>query len=108
MQIQATESARRAVTLVRSSGRTELVMVLSSGCCDSTSPYLYDNFLPEATSEQVGSIDGVPVYAPAWLARLYPGPQSLTIDATALPAEDSFSLETDHGLRFVLRARAAH
>jgi len=89
---------------VREGGRTNLVMVISSGCCDSTAPFLYDNYVPEATSEPVGEIEGIPVLAPEWIRKLYDGDSELTVDAIESPAEDSLSLESDLGRRFVLRA----
>ena len=82
-------------------------MVLSNGCCDSTAPYLYDNYIAEPGAQPVGDIDGVTVLAPAWLAKLYPDDNVLTIDVEQGVIEDSFSLETDFDCRFVLRAPAA-
>lgn len=104
MKIRATPQAEEAVRLVREGGRANLVMVLSSGCCDSTAPFLYDDYLPDRTASPVGEVAGVTVMAPQWLVRLYPGDDTFVIDATAGLAEDSFSLETNYDRRFVLRA----
>jgi len=104
VRIDATDAAARAVERVRASGRDDLVIVLSSGCCDSTAPFLYDHYIPEPGSEPVGELNGVRVLAPAWLARLYAGDETLVLDAEEDVVEDSFSLETEHGMRLVLRA----
>jgi len=107
MKISATPAVDSVIGRVRSDGRENLVMVLSNGCCDSTAPYLYDNYIPEPDSTPVGEVAGVSVVAPAWLVRLYPGDQPLTIDVEEGVIEDSLSLETEFDCRFVLRAPAA-
>jgi uncharacterized protein (DUF779 family) len=101
--VEATDAARETVRAVAALGRSELVIVLGSGCCDSTAPFLFDHYLPEADTQDVGRIDGVQVLSPAWLARLYPDDERLTIDAVEDPLDDSLSLETLLGRRFVLR-----
>lgn len=103
MRVMVTDAAADTVRRVRASGRDDLVIVLSNGCCDSTAPFLYDHYLPEPDSEPVGEIDGVPILAPAWIRALYPS-DALTVDVIESALEDSFSLETDLGRRFVLRA----
>jgi uncharacterized protein (DUF779 family) len=82
-------------------------MVLSNGCCDSTAPFLYDNYVTEPDAQPVGVVEGVTVMAPAWLLKLYPADDLLTIDVEQGVTEDSFSLETDFDCRFVLRAPIA-
>lgn len=103
MKVHVTDAAAAVVRRVRDSGRDDLVMVLSNGCCDSTAPFLYDHYVAEAGSEPVGAVDGVEILAPAWIRKLYDDDE-LTVDVNQSPIEDSFSLETDHGYRFVLRA----
>ncbi|MGZ4138910.1 MAG: DUF779 domain-containing protein [Actinomycetota bacterium] len=107
MRIQATEPASSVVRRVKAEGRDNLVMVLSNGCCDSTAPFLYDNYLTEPGAQAVGEVEGVTVMAPAWLMKLYPADDLLTIDVEQGVTEDSFSLETDLDCRFVLRAPVA-
>lgn len=105
VNVLATELARRVVRRVAASGRTDLVMMLGTGCCDSTAPYLYDRYEPARDAVRVGDVDGVPIYAPAFLARLYEKDR-LVIDALEDVVADSFSLETEHGCRFTLRLPA--
>ena len=107
MRVEATDPAAGVVRRVRDEGRDNLVMILSNGCCDSTAPYLYDNYTAEPDAAPVGEIAGVTVLAPAWLSKLYPGDELLTIDVEQGVIEDSFSLETDLECRFVLRAPGA-
>ena len=105
MKVGLTPAAADVVRRVRDIGRSELVMVLGNGCCDSTAPYLYDHYIPEPGSELVGECDGIPVLASAWLARLYPDDEALAIDVESGVLDDSMSLETEFDCRFVLRAR---
>ena len=107
MRVEATDSAATVVRRVREDGRDNLVMILSNGCCDSTAPYLYDNYTAEPGARPVGEVAGVTVLAPEWLSKLYPGDDLLTIDVEQGVIEDSFSLETDLDCRFVLRAPAS-
>ena len=88
---------------MRDEGQEELVLVLGTGCCDSTAPYLYSRYLPEPGSRPVGEVDGVPVLAPAWLADLYAGDEKLVIDVEEGVVNDSLSLESELDCRFVLR-----
>lgn len=103
MRISVTEPARRIVQRVRDEGRENLIMVLGSGCCDSTAPFLYDNYLPEPDSERIGEIEGVEILAPGWLAKLYSGDDQLIVDVDEGVVNDSFSLESEFDARFTLR-----
>jgi len=106
MNVTVTTAAEDMVRRVRAEGRENLIMVLGTGCCDSTSPFLYDNYLPEPDSQPVGTIDGVQIMAPKWLADLYPDGESLIVDVDAGIANDSFSLESEFDCRFTLRVPA--
>ena len=55
------------------------LMVLGTGCCDSTAPYLYDRYYPGSDVVRAGAVAGVPVFAHEWLARLY-GDGELVVD----------------------------
>jgi len=106
MNVTVTGAAEDIVRRVRAEGRENLIMVLGTGCCDSTSPFLYDNYLPEPDSQPVGTIDGVQIMAPKWLADLYPGSESLVVDVDSGVLNDSFSLESEFDCRFTLRVPA--
>ena len=103
MNVTVTGEAEKIVKRVREDGRENLIMVLGTGCCDSTSPFLYDNYLPEPDSQPVGMIDGVQIMAPKWLAQLYPGDEGLIVDVDPGVVNDSFSLESEYDCRFTLR-----
>jgi uncharacterized protein len=103
MLVSATPAAARVVDRVAASGRRELVMVLGTGCCDSTAPFLYDHYLVEPDAVRVGEVAGVPVFAHAWLAKLYAEARTLEVDVDEGVVNDSLSLESDLDCRFTLR-----
>lgn len=103
MRIETSPKAVEVVRRVIAGGRSNLVMVLGTGCCDSTAPYLYDNYLPEPDARPVGEIEGVAVLAPGWLADLYAGSSTLVVDVDEGLVNDSFSLESEYDCRFTLR-----
>jgi uncharacterized protein (DUF779 family) len=107
MRVRATDRAKEAVRVVAESGREDLVLVLGTGCCDSTAPFLYDRYYPGSDVVEVGRVAGVPVLAHRWLADLYIEDDGLELDVDENAVSDSFSLETEQGRRFILRVPAS-
>ena len=103
--MSATARAEAVVRKVATSGRQDLVMVLGTGCCDSTAPFLFDRYYPGPDVVEVGRVEGVPVFAHRWLADLYSEGDGLEIDVDERVVSDSFSLESDYDCRFTLRLR---
>jgi uncharacterized protein len=106
MYVRATADAEAVVRKVAEGGRQELVMVLGTGCCDSTAPFLYDRYYPGPDVIEVGHIAGVPVLANRWLADLYGDGDGLEVDVDEGVVNDSFSLESEYDCRFTLRVAA--
>jgi uncharacterized protein (DUF779 family) len=106
MDVRATANAEAVVRKVAEGGRQELVMVLGTGCCDSTAPFLYDRYYPGPDVIEVGRIAGVPVLANRWLADLYGDGDGLELDVDEGGVNDSFSLESEYDCRFTLRVAA--
>jgi len=102
MKVTGTDAAARIVDKAKRDRRGELVFTIGTGCCESTAPFLYEDFWPGPDSEQVGEVDGVPVYAPEYLRALYPADDGVVIDVVDDLAE-SMSIETEYGCRFILR-----
>ena len=102
MRVTGTDAAARIVERSRRDRTGALVFTIGTGCCESTAPFLYEDFWPGPDSEQVGEVAGVAVYAPSYLRALYPGDDGVTIDVEELMAE-SMSIETEYGYRFILR-----
>jgi uncharacterized protein (DUF779 family) len=103
VKVEATPQAEAVVGKVAASGREDLVMVLGTGCCDSTAPFLYDHYYPGADALEVGRIGDVPVFAHRWLADLYAEGDGLEVDVDEGVLNDSFSLESEYDCRFTLR-----
>ncbi len=102
MRITASARAAEVVAEMATRRSGTLTVTIGTGCCESTAPFLYEDFLPGADMEPVGSIDDVVIYAPGYLTRLYPGDQGPRIEVISDTGE-SLSVETELGLRFVLR-----
>jgi uncharacterized protein (DUF779 family) len=102
MQVEATAAARAVVERALTERSGTLTITIGTGCCESTAPFLYEDFWPGPDAEAVGEVAGVVVYAPEYLRKLYPGDQGATIDAIEVDAE-SLSVETAWGQRLILR-----
>jgi len=96
-----TEAATDAVERVRGELGDELTMLIGNGCCDSTAPFLFSRYAPGPAEARVGDASGVPVYLDAALADLFAG-REVVIDVRDDPGGDSFSAETELGLRFTM------
>jgi len=102
MKVAATPAAEAVVRRALTERSGTLTITIGTGCCESTAPFLYEDFWPGPDAEAVGDIAGVVVYAPEYLRKLYPGDQGATIDAVEVDAE-SMSVETAWGQRLILR-----
>jgi uncharacterized protein (DUF779 family) len=102
VKVTGTNAAARVVEKAKGDRRGTLVFTIGTGCCESTAPFLYEDFWPGPDSEQVGEVAGVPVYAPEYLRTMYLGNDGVTIDVVNEVME-SMSIETEYGVRFILR-----
>ena len=103
MHVTGTGPAARIVERSRRDRTGALVFTIGTGCCESTAPFLYEDFWPGPDSEAVGEVAGVPVYAPEYLRRSTPGHDGVVIDVEDGLMAESMSIETEYGCRFVLR-----
>jgi uncharacterized protein (DUF779 family) len=103
VRVQGTAAAARIVERAKRDRRGALVFTIGTGCCESTAPFLYEDFWPGPDQEQVGEVASVPVYAPAYLRALYPGGDGVVIDVEEGLMAESLSIETEYSCRFVLR-----
>lgn len=102
MRITATDRASAVVEWAKRVRAGRLTITIGTGCCESTAPFLYEDFWPGPDQATVGQVAGVEVYAPEYLRRMYPGAEGVVIDVTHEMAE-SLSIETEFGCRLVLR-----
>ena len=103
MKVTGTAAAARIVEQAKHDRRGALVFTIGTGCCESTAPFLYEDFWPGPDSEPVGDVGGVPVFAPEFLRALYPGDDGVVVDVEDGLMAESMSIETEYGCRFVLR-----
>jgi uncharacterized protein (DUF779 family) len=103
LRVTGTAAASRIVEQAKRDRRGALVFTIGTGCCESTAPFLYEDFWPGPDSEQVGEVAGVPVFAPEFLRGLYPGDDGVTVDVEEGCMAESMSIETEYGCRFILR-----
>jgi uncharacterized protein (DUF779 family) len=94
-----TPAASEALDRTRAARGAELTFVIGNGCCDSTAPFLFASYVGGPGEERVGEVAGVPVLLEASLVDLFDG-YEVVIDAGSDPGGDSFSCETELGLRF--------
>ncbi len=82
--------------------RGPLTMVIGNGCCDSTAPFVFEDYFAGAAEEQIAELDGgVQVMLDRALLDLFEG-REVVIDATEVAVADSFSCESELGMRFTL------
>ena len=99
--IKITPRAAEVVARVRAERSGTLSFTIDGGCCEGTAPHLFEDAVL-AGVESVGEAAGVPVYLQAAMTKLY-ADADVTIDVVDEPMSDAMSLETEYGLRFVLR-----
>ena len=103
MRVTGTAAAARIVERAKRDRRGALVFTIGTGCCESTAPFLYEDFWPGPDSESVGEVAGVDVFAPEYLRNLYPGDDGVVVDVEDGLMAESMSIETEYGCRFILR-----
>lgn len=102
MRVTASPRAAEVVAEMATRRSGVLTVTIGTGCCESTAPFLYEDFYPGADQEPVGEVAGVVIYAPEYLRRLYPGDQGPRLEVVDEMGE-SLSVETELGVRLALR-----
>ena len=102
--VRITPRAAAVVARVRRERTGPLTFTIDGGCCEGTAPHLFEHAVLTSAAEQVGEVEGVPVYLQPAMVPLYADAE-VTIDVIEEPISDALSLETEYGLRFVLRER---
>ena len=101
VSVVLTDAAADAVKRVRGELGDDLTLLIGNGCCDSTAPFLFSRYAPGSAETHVGDVAGVPVHLDAALVDLFAG-REVVIDVREDPGGDSFSAETELGLRFTM------
>ena len=99
-----TPAAAEVVQRVRAERGTsaaELSLVIGNGCCDSTAPFLFADYMAGPTERLVGEVEGVAILVDDAVAASFAG-REVVVDAREDPQPDSFSCEAELGFRFRL------
>ena len=99
IELVLTAAARDALERTREARGEDLAFVIGNGCCDSTAPFLFSTYMAGPAERHVGDVEGVPVLLDESLVDLFSG-YEVVIDAGPDPGGDSFSCETELGVRF--------
>lgn len=104
MQVTATDRAAEVVADMGERRAGVLTITIGTGCCESTAPFLYEDFWPGPDQAPVGEVGGVTVYAPEYLREQYPGDDGVVLDVVEELGE-SLSIETELSCRLILRGQ---
>ena len=103
MKVSGTDAAARIVERAKRDRRGALVFTIGTGCCESTAPFLYEDFWLGPDQAVVGRVGDVEIFAPEYLRKLYPDDEGAVVDVDEDYVAESLSIETELGCRFVLR-----
>jgi uncharacterized protein (DUF779 family) len=96
-----TDNALEVLARVRDERHDGLSLVIGNGCCDSTAPFLFANYLPGPNELLVAEVADVPVFLDKTLEHSFAGTE-IVIDAQPDRQSDSFSCEAELGYRLCL------
>ena len=63
MQVTATPRAIEIIDEMSTRRSGTLTVTIGTGCCESTAPFLYEDFWPGPDQEPIGAVAGVTVFA---------------------------------------------
>lgn len=107
MQVTGTPAAEAVIARMHELRSGELTITIGTGCCESTAPFLYEDFWPGPDQEVVGAVADVAVFAPEYLRNLYPDADGVVVDVVHDVSAESLSIETELDCRLILRGTAA-
>jgi uncharacterized protein (DUF779 family) len=101
VRVVLTDAAAEVVARVRATRPGALSLVIGNGCCDSTAPFLFEDYLQGPNEREVAELEGVRILLDDAIARSFEG-REVVVDAAGDPQPDSFSCESELGYRFFL------
>jgi uncharacterized protein (DUF779 family) len=100
--VRISPAASEVLARVRAGRTGPLTFLIDGGCCEGAAPHLYEHAVVTSAAAAAGEVDGVPVFLQPAMIEPYDG-ADVTIDVVQEPLSEAMSLETELGLRFVLR-----
>jgi uncharacterized protein (DUF779 family) len=102
-RIVLTPSAREALRAVAGTRTEKLSLVIGNGCCDSTAPFLFADYLAGPNERLVDRVGDVDILVDQSLEPSFSASE-FVVDAVRDGASaDSFSCEAELGYRFHLK-----
>lgn len=98
-KVVLTDAALGVLREVKQARGGQLSLVIGNGCCDSTAPFMFSDYMAGPAERLVCEIEGVDVFVDDLVARTFDGTE-VVIDAAPDPQPDSFSCEAELGYRF--------
>jgi len=102
--VRITPRAAEVVARVRAGRSGALTFTIDGGCCEGTAPHLFEDAVITSAAEKAAEVEGIPVYLQSAMIEPYRN-ADVTIDVVDDAMSESMSLETEFGVRFVLRER---
>jgi uncharacterized protein (DUF779 family) len=103
MRVSASQRAVAIIERVKQARSGLLTITIGTGCCESTAPFLYEDFWPGPDQAVIGEVAGVSVFAPGYLRANYGEDECLVIDGLENQPAESMSIETEFDCRLILR-----
>jgi len=97
-----TARAVEVLERVRAVRSGPLTFTIDGGCCEGTAPHLFENAVITSAAKKAAEVEGIPVYLQSAMVETYRD-ADVTIDVVDEPLSEAMSLETEFGVRFVLR-----
>ena len=80
----------------------QLTISIDGGCCEGTAPHLYEDYVLPQGCHPIGQAEGISVYVPGRFQAQYEA-ATVIIDLVDDALSDAMSLETEFGVRLVVR-----
>ena len=87
---------------VRAERSGVLTITIDGGCCEGTAPHLYEDYVVPYGSLAIGDAEGITIFVPPSFTGQYEN-AAITLDLIDQPLSDVLSIETEHGVRLVMR-----
>jgi len=100
--VTVTSRAAEVLRRIRSERGGVLTITIDGGCCEGTAPHLYEDYVVPYGSHAIGEAEGVEILVPPSFKEQYEN-AAITLDLIDQPLSDVLSIETEHGVRLVMR-----
>jgi len=100
--VKVSERASEMLRQIRRKRSGVLTITIDGGCCEGTAPHLYEDYVVPSGSVEIGRAEDIPIYIAPHFQDQYKRAR-VTIDLIDDESSDAMSIETEHGVRLVMR-----